>query len=455
MAVNPKRIRLLKAGKESRKGVAYWMSRDQRVHDNWALLYAQELALQKEAPLAVIFYLAPRFLDAAARQYQFMLSGLRQMERSLAKLEIPMHVLGGDLETALARFIDKHRVGTLITDFSPLKITRGWKETVARSTKIPFYEVDAHNIVPCWTASPKQEYGAYTIRPKITSLLPEFLEEFPPLKKHPYPWPQPARPVDWKKASAHLGADEGVGPVGGIKPGERAGTAKLMAFLGGKLAAYDRNRNDPGKDGQSGLSPYLHFGQVASQRVALEVQKRDRHLRAQEAFLEQMVIRRELADNFCFYNRHYDSFDGFPRWARETLNEHQGDERKHLYGPEQLESALTHDPLWNAAQTEMTTSGMMHGYLRMYWAKKILEWTVSASEAVQIAIRLNDKYELDGRDPNGYAGIAWCLGGVHDRPWFEREIFGKIRYMSFEGCRRKFSIKAYIERVNRLKRNPV
>ncbi len=169
-----------------------------------------------------------------------------------------------------------------------------------------------------------------------------------------------------------------------------------------------------------------------------------------DAFLEELIIRRELSDNFCFYNPRYDSFDGFPEWARKTLNEHRKDRRPYLYSLEQFETAQTHDKLWNAAQTEMVKRGKMHGYMRMYWAKKILEWTPSPEVAMEVAIHLNNRYELDGRDPNGYAGIAWSIGGVHDRAWNERNIFGKIRYMSYNGCKSKFNIEGYVEHVKSL-----
>ena len=164
--------------------------------------------------------------------------------------------------------------------------------------------------------------------------------------------------------------------------------------------------------------------------------------------LEELIVRRELADNFTFYNTQYASFDGFPAWAKQSLNEHRKDKREYLYSLKQFEQAETHDPLWNAAQTQMINKGKMHGYMRMYWAKKILEWTPSPEEAMMIAIYLNDKYELDGRDPNGYAGIAWSIGGVHDRAWFDRPVYGKVRYMNYRGCESKFNVKEYIRQQN-------
>jgi deoxyribodipyrimidine photo-lyase len=229
-------------------------------------------------------------------------------------------------------------------------------------------------------------------------------------------------------------------------PGESAAHRALAGFLDQRLEGYATDRNDPNRNGQSGLSPYLHFGHLAPQRVALAVAAGgtpdDR-----DAFLEELIIRRELSDNFCWYNNRYDQVEGFPDWARKTLDRHRADPREYRYSRGALERGETHDRLWNAAQKEMVLTGKMHGYLRMYWAKKILEWSGSPEEALAAAIFLNDRYELDGRDPNGYAGIAWSIGGVHDRPWGERPVFGMVRYMNYNGCARKFDVPGYIGRI--------
>lgn len=215
----------------------------------------------------------------------------------------------------------------------------------------------------------------------------------------------------------------------------------LLGFLEHGLAGYERDRNDPNKNGTSGLSPYIHFGQISAQRIALQTIRTGMDARA---FLEELIVRRELSDNFCFYNSHYDDTQGFPDWAKRSLDIHLADRREYLYSFEELLSARTHDELWNAAQRQMLLTGRMHGYMRMYWAKKILEWTDGPDTAIRNAIALNDRFELDGRDPNGYAGIAWSLGGLHDRPWKERPIFGHVRYMSRSGANRKFDVKAYV-----------
>ena len=448
--INQNRIRVLKKN-ESRSGpVVLWMSRDQRINDNWALLFAQELAIKQKSPLAVIFCLVPRFLNATIRQYGFMIKGLQEVEKDLKKKNVPFFLLTGPPEIEIPRFVNRYKAGTIVADFSPLSINRGWKESVMKNADISFYEVDTHNIVPCWTASSKQEYSAYTLRLKLRRLLPDFLEAFPSLKKHPYNWKEKVSITDWGKCLKTLDVDLTVQEVGCIKPGEKAAFRAMQIFFRNRLNLYEKQRNDPVRDGQSDLSPYLHFGQISPQRIALEAFEISADKKSKDAFLEELIVRRELSDNFCFYNANYDNFEGFPAWAKKTLNEHRNDRRKYLYTPEQFENALTHDELWNAAQMEMAKKGKMHGYMRMYWAKKILEWTESPEQAMEIAVYLNDRYELDGRDPNGYTGIAWSIGGVHDRAWNSRPVFGKIRYMSYNGCKSKFDINKYIENVQSL-----
>ncbi|RNC67223.1 MAG: deoxyribodipyrimidine photo-lyase [Desulfuromonadales bacterium] len=447
--MNPDRIRVIGEGAERTGPVVCWMSRDQRTVDNWALLHAQELALARQVPLAVAFCLVPAFLGATIRHYGFMLKGLREVEASLAAKGIPFFLFRGEPAEEIGRFALECGASAVVTDFDPLRIKRQWKAEVVARGICPLVEVDAHNIVPCWIASPKAEFGAYTIRPKIHRLLPRFLEPFPTLQPHPFSWPSAAPAVAWDVVLAGLSVDRSVPEVAWIEPGERAARRALDEFVAERLAAYPERRNDPAAAGQSGLSPHLHFGHLAPQRVALAVLAADVPPEARDAFLEELVVRRELSDNFCLHNPDYDRVAGVPAWARQTLDSHRDDPRPYRYSREALERGETHDPLWNGAQREMVLRGKMHGYLRMYWAKKILEWTGSPEEAMEIAIVLNDRYELDGRDPNGYAGIAWSIGGVHDRAWGERPVFGKVRYMSYGGCARKFDIEAYLRAVDR------
>jgi len=444
MPVDPRRLHHLNHVPPTAGPVVYWMSREQRSADNWALLHAQQEALARQVPLAVVFTLADSFLGATLRHYAFMLRGLLQVAARLEELGIPLILLRGDPPEEICRFVGQVRLGLLVTDFDPLRIKRGWREKVAHSAAVAMCEVDAHNIVPCRIASPKQEFGAYTIRPKIRRLLPDFLTPFPAVVRHPFPWPAAAERFVVDDVLDGLKIDQSVGEVALLRPGEEGGKARLRDFIEHGLAVYGARRNDPCVDGQSGLSPWLHFGQLSAQRVALEVSRPAECEASAEDFLEELIIRRELSDNFCLYNENYDSVAGFPAWAQKSLADHRHDRREYCYSPDEWEKGETHDPLWNAAQRVMVTTGTMHGYLRMYWAKKFLEWSSSPEEAMATAIRLNDRYQLDGRDPNGYAGIAWSIGGVHDRAWGERPVFGKVRYMNDKGCRRKFDVAGYI-----------
>jgi len=427
--------------------VVYWMQRDQRVHDNWALIYTQQKAIENNTRFIVLFNLVPDFLEATIRQYGFMLKGLKQVELELRKYNIEFVLTFGNPVNEIPKFLNSIKASLLVTDFNPLKIINEWKSAIANKINIPFHEIDAHNIIPCYIASNKQEFAAYTFRPKVNKLLNEFLVEFPSVKKMENKIP--AGKIAWDNIHEKLKINFDVKEVDWLLPGEKHADKMLQNFIDIVLHRYGEERNNPTLNAQSNLSPYFHFGQIAPQRVALAVQHLTGNPESQNSFLEELIVRRELADNFCFYNKDYDSFDGFHNWAKESLNLHRKDSREFVYNLDVFENALTHDELWNAAQREMVYIGKMHGYMRMYWAKKILEWSESPEEALRIAIYLNDKYELDGRDPNGYTGIAWSIGGVHDRPWFERKVFGKIRYMNYNGCAKKFDVKKYINNNSR------
>lgn len=445
--VHPERVRLLQNGAVRKGPVLYWMSREQRVNDNWALIFAQCLALQQKKELLVVFCLTTDFLGANLRHFAFLLKGLLEILMACERLNIAFHLLEGNPSTRIPEFVAEKNAGILVADFDPLRVKKEWKISVGQSITIPFYEVDAHNIVPVWHASPKKEFAAHTLRPKIHRLLPEFLTEFPELIKHPFGITEEKTLIDMQRIKGTI-KDHSVTEISWCESGSKSGLDAVRSFIRHGLAAYPEKRNNPCENGQSNLSPYLHFGHIAPQRVALEVTAADVSNEAKSQFLEELIVRRELADNFCFYEPAYDSGDGFHDWAKKTLNEHRHDTRQYLYSPEQFDNAATHDDLWSACQKDLVSYGKLHGYLRMYWAKKILEWTASPEEAIQTAIHLNDRYSIDGRDPNGYTGIAWSIGGVHDRAWAEREIFGKVRYMSYQGCRRKFDVPGYIRRVN-------
>jgi deoxyribodipyrimidine photo-lyase len=324
---------------------------------------------------------------------------------------------------------------------------------VASKLAVPFWTVDADVIVPTRLLG-KEHYAARTIRPKIQALLPRFLK----------PLPDPSARMRRLRAIKHpslnvrtvlekIPIDRSVTPSNEFAGGVLAAQRTLARFLRHRLRGYARNRNHPDLDGTSQLSPYIHFGQIGPHAVALAVKGADAPAADRKAFLEEFIVRRELAINFVRFNSAYDSFDASEPWADRTLHAHLRDPRKTVYSEAELEAAETHDPLWNAAQKQMVLTGWMHGYLRMYWAKKILEWSPSPAEAFEIAVRLNDRYEVDGRDPNGYAGIAWAIVGKHDRAWGpERPVYGKIRYMSFNSISRKFDSKAYIGRIAALEK---
>ena len=444
--VDRRRVYSLRSGDPGAGAIVYWMRRDQRVADNWALLYARELA-GSTRPLAVVFTLAPGFLGATIRQYGFMLRGLQQVAAELERKGITFILLVGDPMQELSRFLTKHKVAALVADFSPLRPHREWLAHIVTGTKLPIYEVDAHNIIPCRVASDKQEYAARTFRPKVQGLLPEFLTEYPKFRPVKQCWQGDLPTADFARARRRLTVDTTVKEVESVLSGETVAHKVLEEFLERRLTDYTAERNDPTKRMQSFLSPYLHFGQISAQRVAWAVKMQISDSAEGEAFLEELIVRRELSDNYCFYQPDYDRYETLPEWGRRTLDEHRNDPREYSYSPEQLEAAESHDDLWNAAQLELVHFGTMPGYLRMYWAKKILEWSATPESAFDAAIYLNDKYQLDGRDPNGYVGVAWSIGGLHDRAWQERPVFGKIRYMNYNGCKRKFDIQAYVKSV--------
>jgi deoxyribodipyrimidine photo-lyase len=470
--MNQKRVVKLNTKDILRGPILYWMNREMRVQDNWSLLYAQELANNHKQPLVVVYNLVPNFLGGGKRQLAFKIEALKEIQKNLKKKNISFHVIvdatGKNSGKEVINFSNQIKAGAIVTDFYPLKLPRSWNDYVRKNVSCAFFGVEAHNIVPTWIASDKKEYGAYTIRPKIHRLLPEFFDEFPILKKHQYTFNTKIPEIRWDTIMSETEITESLKSISWAPAGESGAKKILQQFIKKGIHTYADQRNDPNKDAQSNLSPYLHYGMIAPQRVALEIVKITgknitdivHHAKNKAkieiknnlnitdhagAFLEEIIIRRELSDNFCFYDANYDNPDCFPDWAKKSLTKSEKEPRTYLYTKKQFETGETHDNLWNAAQMQMVMTGKMHGYMRMYWAKKILEWTKDSSDAMKIAIYLNDTYSLDGRDPNGYAGIAWSIGGVHDRAWFSRPVFGQIRYMSYGGCKGKFDVKKYIE----------
>jgi deoxyribodipyrimidine photo-lyase len=434
------RVQLLN-GRPFRAGakyLLYWAQVNRRVGWNHGLAYAVELA--NRAGLPVLFYegLTYDYPHSSERFDRFVLEGVPDTERELARLGI------GYIFYHRKRRTDPNDVlyrlakdaAALVTDDYPLWPARSFNPRVAAKLDIPYCAVDSSCIVPM-SRFEKREYAAYTIRPKIRKLLPEYLRPMPPLRvRHKFAGPPPKFPGSGAAASAS--------PYPG---GASDARKRLRQFLTRSLHRYANASNQPSENATSGLSPYLHFGHISSLQVALAVQDyAGKHKLLPDEFLEELIVRRELAFNFARFTDHPESLDALPDWARKTLAKHARDKRDPTYSRDQFEHAQTHDRLWNAAQKELLLTGKIHGYYRMYWGKKIIEWSRTPDGALATAIYLNDRYALDGRDPNSYTNILWCFG-LHDRPWVERPIFGQIRYMSYYGMRRKTDVDAYVRSV--------
>jgi deoxyribodipyrimidine photo-lyase len=433
------------------KYVLYWMQASQRVLCNHALEYAIREANDRGQPVVVLFGITDRFPEANTRHYVFMLHGLRYVHERLKKRGIQLVVMLQSPEQAAVSMAKS--ASLVVTDRGYLRVQKAWKTHVAKVAPCLVVQVESDVVVPVEVASGKEAYSAGIVRPKLHKHLKRFLV---PLKETPVKRDSLGLRlggINVREEAAvlsQLSTDSTVGPVSFFKGGTDRAQELLQDFISRKLKHYGDFRSDPSIELGSHMSPYLHFGQISPLYIALRIQSaRGKPRQAKEAFLEELIVRRELSMNFVHYNAVYDSIKCLPRWAIKTLTDHKKDHRKYIYTLGQLEQARTHDPYWNAAQQEMVVTGKMHNYMRMYWGKKILEWSKTPQRAYKTALYLNNKYELDGRDPNGFAGVAWCFG-KHDRAWKERPIFGKVRYMNAAGLKRKFNIDAYVQRINKL-----
>jgi len=428
---------------QSGRYVLYWMQSSHRAQFNHALEYAIQMANRIHNPVVTYFGLTGDFPDANERHYWFMVEGLREVQIELADRGIQMVVR---LESPARGAVKLARgASVVVVDRGYSHLERKWRSEVARAISCPIIQVESDIIVPVEEASPKEEYSAATFRPKITKKLASYLI--------PLSATTPSRESlkldlnafdisDIESVLACLTIDRSVRRVHDFSGGTTEANHRLEEFLRHNLDRYHELRNDPTRAQLSNLSPYLHFGQISPLYIALRVAATDSP--GKDAYLEELIVRRELARNFVFYNPHYHSFNGLSQWAQTTLSNHSQDPRSYIYTLPELEHGETHDRYWNAAQREMKNRGKMHGYMRMYWGKKILEWSRTPQDAFKAAIHLNNKYELDGRDPSGFAGVAWCFG-KHDRPWKERSIFGKVRYMNARGLERKFDANKYVK----------
>ncbi len=444
------RVRVRRAGPPDPEGtcVVLWMQRAQRGVDNPALDVAVRAADALDLPVVTYFAPVPFYPNANGRHYTFLAQGVKDVAESLEARGVGF-VFRPYPHPRLAAFCEEVRPALVVGDENPLREPERWRARAAEILRVPLWTVDADVVVPSVLLE-KEQYAARTLRPRIQKLLSAFLEpsEDPRPKRRWKPRPGLFSRTHQDPWLDDFPMDRSVASVSGFIGGTSRGMALLRAFVRESLAGYAALRNDPSQPHTSRLSPYLHFGHLGPRAVALAVRDAPASAEDREAFLEQLLVRRELAVNYVAFNARYDDLSGCEPWALKTLAAHATDARPHLYDVDRLEGADTHDRLWNAAQTQMVRTGWMHGYLRMYWAKKILEWTRSPALAFEIAVRLNDRYQLDGRDPNGYTGVAWAVGGKHDRPWPpNKPVMGLIRPMSEGGCRRKFDVDAYIRGV--------
>jgi deoxyribodipyrimidine photo-lyase len=428
--------------------VLYWMQQAQRAHANPALEHAIAKANEAGLPVLVGFGLTGDYPDANRRHYAFMLEGLAETAHDLGRRGIGFTLRHGAPDTVAIEL--SREAALVVCDRGYLRHQRSWRSTLAEAAPCTVIEVEGELVVPVETASPKHEYAARTLRPKLHRQMEPFLEQ-PPDQRVVHRAERlvaheglaPDAVPGWL---TRLGLDDSVPPVRRLRPGNKAARQHLDDFVADKLARYADGRGKPEAHAVSYLSPYLHFGQISPVEIIRAV--KDSGLASGDSggsFLDELVVRRELAANHVFYEPHYDRYESLPEWARKTLDAHRRDPRPHLYAPAAFEAGETHDAVWNAAMLEMRATGYMHNRLRMYWGKKILEWSRDPEEAFTTLLTLNNRYLLDGRDPNSYANVGWIFG-LHDRPWFGRPVFGTVRPMG-EASLKKFDSAGYIDAV--------
>ncbi|MFO1070703.1 MAG: deoxyribodipyrimidine photo-lyase [Geminicoccaceae bacterium] len=432
--------------------VLYWMQQAQRAACNPALTEAILLANRAGLPVVVGFGLDAGYPEANERHFAFMLEGLAETAADLEAIGVRFVLRAGPPDAvALELAAQAHLV---VCDRGYLRHQRAWRDRLAAAADRAVIEVETELVVPVETASAKAEVAARTLRPRIARQLGDWLrpepEVVPEVRAAAVAGLPAAEPLDVDGLLAGLPIDRSVPRSGRFRGGRRRGLECLHRFLERDFRGYADGRSDPSRPKGSNLSPWLHFGQVGALEVALAAQAATPASGDDRAsFLEELIVRRELAHNLVWYNPDYDRWEGLPGWARRSLDAHRDDPRPHRYDADALARGRTHDRYWNAAMREMRVTGYMHNYMRMYWGKKILEWSATPDEAFATALQLNNRYFLDGRDPNSYTGVAWCFG-MHDRPWTERPIFGVVRYMNAAGLERKFDIAAYASWAERL-----
>eukprot|EP00532_Pseudo-nitzschia_australis_P015778 CAMPEP_0168265046 /NCGR_PEP_ID=MMETSP0141_2-20121125/11525_1 /TAXON_ID=44445 /ORGANISM="Pseudo-nitzschia australis, Strain 10249 10 AB" /LENGTH=665 /DNA_ID=CAMNT_0008204479 /DNA_START=441 /DNA_END=2438 /DNA_ORIENTATION=+ len=503
-----------KKGHNDHDCVIYWMQRDVRTTDNWGLLLAQHIAQTKKLPLRVVHVMASpfpmletntktddgdeneskddtppplEFLRTTERHGTFLLGGLECVQGELREKNVPFDIIHyyydneseisneNEKPHILEEFLGKHNPSVLVCDTSVLRNPRRWNESPALrfcldAMGVPLYQVDAHNVVPIWYASPKREVGARTLRSKLHKLVDECLQK-KDFKKGLIPdfvgnehieiskvvQKELSEGFNYDSHVQFLKWDDSVKSVLKEKPGTDAGIQKFEDFTRIGLRHFSMLRNDPNNEEvSSSLSPWFNHGHLSFATCMRRLVTHNRDAEGKASFIEEGFVRRELSDNFLWYAPDtYDTLEAGAQWAQDSLELHRHDPREYIYNLREFESGKTHDDLWNAAQLQVVRTGKMHGFLRMYWAKKILEWTPTPADALRYAQYFNDKYALDGRDPNGFCGVAWSIFGNHDMGWKEREIFGKIRFMNYKGCKRKFKVDQFVAKYPPAAKNAV
>ena len=437
--------------------ILYWVQAAPRIADNPAYEYSVAMANRHNLPLIASFNLIPGYPEATAPHYRFMIEGILEFREALRQQGVRFIIVpGSPCSAPLTLGAD---AALVVTDHVYLRHQREWCRAAASELSCPFSCVETNVVVPASVASPKEEWSAGTFRRKITPQINRFLVLSAPEKPDKGSLnldtgQDPNEPAESLLSRVIPSQSPGQDPGAGLLPwkgGERAAQETLTRFISSRLSRYPDDRNDPNKGAVSDLSPYLHFGQISPVTIALQVLASGSP--SAPDYLEELIVRRELAVNFVHYNPAYDQLQGLPDWAGKTLDHHTHDLREYAYTEREFAEARTHDPYWNAAQLEMLSTGKMHGYMRMYWGKKILEWSETPETGYRIALALNNRSELDGRDPNGYAGVAWCFG-KHDRAFAERPVFGKVRYMNAAGLKRKFDADRYVARIEELAHGP-
>ena len=450
--IQPDRVQILNDAPMKLGGryVLYWMQASQRAEWNHALEYAAGRANELGLPLVVGFGLTDDYPEANERHYAFMLEGLADVGAALAGRGVKFVVRRGPPPAVAAELA--RDAALVVCDRGYLRHQKRWRDDVADRAGAAVVQVESDVVVPAQAASDHQEFAARTLRPKHRRQWGAYLK---PLKAVPLKHNSlrlrthgNVNTNDTDAALAGLRIDRGVPRSTRFRGGSVAARRVLDAFLRDKLKGYAGARREPAAGATSMMSAYLHFGQISPLEIALKVKARrgapdvDR-----DAYLEELLVRRELAVNFAHYCPDYDSFDALPAWAKRTLERHRADTRQVVYSRAQLEAAATRDPYWNAAQLEMVRTGFMHNSMRMYWGKQVLAWKREPREAFADVLYLNNKYFLCGRDPVAYANVAWVFG-LHDRPWGpERPVFGTVRYMNAAGLDRKFDMDAYVAKV--------